>query len=103
MPKDHYELYMMIYFSVMTVIFIYLVLQKHTTEEIKQESFLQVQSKDDTAVLLSSVILVLPAMLVLGLAMWIRLHHCHCNSVSLSRRRGSSKAGTKAQTNDPAE
>ena len=66
MPKDHYDLYMVIYFSVMTIILVYLLLQKHTTEEIKREDFLNVQSKDDTAVLLSSVLLVLPAMLVLG-------------------------------------
>ena len=66
MPRDYFNLYMIIYFSVMTVIFVYLLLQKHTTEEIKRADFLKVQCKDDTAVLLSCVLIVLPAMSLMG-------------------------------------
>lgn len=66
MPNDHFMIYMKVYFILMTVILVYLLCLKHTTNEIKRYDFIQYKETDDFAVLAGSILLALPIMEVTG-------------------------------------
>lgn len=55
-PQDFWELYLVIYFLTMAVVFIYLLCVKHTTPEIHKEDFIQYDRTSDAVVFLMGII-----------------------------------------------
>lgn len=68
MPIDYFPIYMAVYFILMTIVLIYLLMVRHTTEEIKQYEFFDMDERQDIAVLLATVLIALPLMLHVGLS-----------------------------------
>ena len=62
MPGDHFNIYMQVYFILMTMILVYLLCLKHTTNEIKRYDFINYKDTDDFAVLAASVLIAWPVM-----------------------------------------
>ena len=58
-PQDFWELYVIIYFLTMAVVFVYLFCLKHTTKEIHREDFIEYDRIDDGAVFLMGIIVLL--------------------------------------------
>ena len=55
-PQDFYLLYVLIYFIIMTIVLLYLLCIKNTTEDIKRYDFLDYEKTDDIAVFLMGII-----------------------------------------------
>lgn len=66
MPNDHFMIYMKVYFILMSIILVYLLCLKHTTNEIKRYDFIEYKDTDDFAILAGSVLLALPVMEMTG-------------------------------------
>ena len=58
-PQDFWELYVIVYFLTMAVVFLYLVYIKPTTTEIQKEDFIQYDRIDDAAVFLMGMVVFL--------------------------------------------
>ena len=59
-------IYMKVYFILMSIILVYLLCLKHTTNEIKRYDFIEYKDTDDFAILAGSVLLALPVMEMTG-------------------------------------
>lgn len=55
-PQDFWELYLIVYFLTMLVVFVYLMCTKKTTVEIKKEDFIKYNKSDDAAVFLMGIL-----------------------------------------------
>ena len=55
-PQDFWDLYVVIYFLTMAVVLIWLLATKHTSSEIKEETFITYSKQDDAAVFLMGMI-----------------------------------------------
>ncbi len=68
MPGDHFDIYMQVYFILMTIVLIYLLCIKHTTDDIKRYDFIDYKDTDDFAVLAASVLIAWPVMEMTGVS-----------------------------------